>query len=48
MPRSESSGVFVLIPISLKNDKLGETTLREKTKIHSGIHDTLSGIVIFI
>ena len=50
----------ILIPISLKNDKFGETTLldaekggfpqipiREKAKIHSGIHDTLSVIVIF-
>ena len=50
-----------MIPISLKNDKLGETTLfdaekggfpqtpiREKAKIHSEIHDSLSVIVIFI
>ena len=39
-----------LIPISFKNDKLGETTLfdAEKAKIHSGIHDSLSVIVIFI
>ena len=51
----------LLIPISLKNDKLEETTLfdaeksgfpqtpiREKAKIHSGIHDTLSMIAIFV
>ena len=55
------TGGQAVIPISFKNDKLGETTLfdaqrggfpqtpiREKAKIHSGLHGMLSMFVIFI